>query len=80
MQDKHLHHRSALAGAVRPPSLLKVYRFWQANGTACTVKPFYGGVTLKERLRPLGSPPDERWLVALRASLTDALTINCAER
>ena len=57
------------------PSLLKVYRFWQANGTAYMVMPFYEGVTLKERLRQLGGPPDERWLMALLASLTEALTV-----
>jgi Protein kinase domain/Domain of unknown function (DUF4384) len=61
------------------PSLLKVYRFWQANGTAYMVMPFYEGVTLKERLRQMGSPPDERWLMALLASLTDALKIIHAE-
>ena len=61
------------------PSLLKVYRFWQANGTAYMVMPFYDGVTLKERLRQMGSPPDERWLMALLASLTDALKIIHAE-
>ena len=61
------------------PSLLKVYRFWQANGTAYMVMPFYEGVTLKDRLRQMGSPPDERWLMALLASLTDALKIIHAE-
>jgi len=61
------------------PSLLKVYRFWQANGTAYMVMPFYEGVTLKERLRQLDSPPDERWLLALLASLTEALKIIHAE-
>jgi hypothetical protein len=61
------------------PSLLKVYRFWQANGTAYMVMPFYEGVTLKERLRQLGGPPDERWLMALLASLTDALKVIHAE-
>ena len=62
------------------PSLLKVYRFWQANGTAYRVMPFYEGVTLRERLRQLGSPPDERWLMALLASLTDALMISHAQQ
>ena len=57
------------------PSLLKVFRFWQANGTAYMVMPFYEGVTLKERLRQLGGPPDERWLMALLASLTEALAV-----
>ena len=57
------------------PSLLKVYRFWQANGTAYMVMPFYEGVTLKERLRQLGGPPDERWLMALLASLTSTTSL-----
>ncbi len=57
------------------PSLLKVYRFWRANGTAYMVMPFYEGHTLKETLRQMGGPPDERWLTALLASLTEALAV-----
>ncbi len=57
------------------PSLLKVYRFWRANGTAYMVMAFYEGVTLKERLKQMGTPPDERWLMALLASLTEALAV-----
>ncbi len=30
------------------PSLVKVYRFWEANGTAYMVMPFYEGITLKD--------------------------------
>ena len=33
------------------PSLVKVYRFWEANGTAYMVMPFYEGITLKDELR-----------------------------
>ena len=40
-------------------SLVKVYRFWEANGTAYMVMPFYRGLTLKETLRDLGGAPDE---------------------
>ena len=61
------------------PSLLKVYRFWRANGTAYMVMPFYEGATLKETLRQMGIPPDERWLTALLASLTEALAVIHAE-
>ncbi len=61
------------------PSLLKVYRFWRANGTAYMVMPYYEGDTLKARLRQLGTPPDERWLLALLASLTEALAVIHAE-
>jgi serine/threonine protein kinase len=55
------------------PSLVKVYRFWEANGTAYMVMPFYQGPTLKKWLRELGHPPDERWLLALLAPMIDAL-------
>lgn len=55
------------------PSLLKVYRFWEANGTAYMVMPFYEGLTLKQTLKALPKPPDEAWLKALLAPLLDAL-------
>lgn len=57
------------------PSLVKVYRFWEANGTAYMVMPFYEGITLKDKLRELGAPPDEPWLMALLAPLTEALAV-----
>jgi serine/threonine protein kinase len=57
------------------PSLLKVYRFWEANGTAYMVMPFYEGVTLKGTLKDLDDPPDESWLKSLLAQLLDALEI-----
>ena len=36
------------------PSLVKVYRFWEANGTAYMVMPFYEGITLKQKLKDDG--------------------------
>jgi hypothetical protein len=57
------------------PSLVKVYRFWEANGTAYMVMPFYEGLTLKETLQKLGKPPDENWLKDLLRPLIDALAI-----
>ena len=33
------------------PSLVKVYRFWEQNGTAYMAMPFYSGITLKQRLQ-----------------------------
>src|SRR4051812_26705475 len=63
------------------PSLVKVYRFWEANGTAYMVMPFYEGRTLKDVLRELGKPPDEAWLRTLLAPLTEALaTIHAEQR
>lgn len=57
------------------PSLVKVYRFWEDNGTAYMVMPFYQGVTLKETLRTMSHPPDEAWLKHLLAQLLDALDV-----
>ncbi|CAN5681380.1 hypothetical protein BH09PSE5_BH09PSE5_12680 [soil metagenome] len=62
------------------PSLVKVYRFWEGNGTAYMAMPFYEGVTLKERLRILGGPPDEESLMKMLGSLTEALMVMHAER
>jgi serine/threonine protein kinase len=56
-------------------SLVKVYRFWEANGTAYMVMPFYEGITLKRALKDFESPPDETYLKALLAHLLDALEI-----
>ncbi|MEF7614123.1 serine/threonine-protein kinase [Aquincola sp. MAHUQ-54] len=61
------------------PSLVKVYRFWEANGTAYMVMPFYEGMTLKDKLREMGSAPDEAWLRGLLAPLTEALAVIHAE-
>jgi hypothetical protein len=57
------------------PSLVKVYRFWEANGTAFMVMPFIEGRTLKETLKTLPEPPTEAWLMALLAPLTEALLV-----
>jgi hypothetical protein len=55
------------------PSLLKVYRFWEANGTAYMAMPFYEGLTLTQTLRNRTTRPDEAWLRSLLAPLLDAL-------
>ncbi len=55
------------------PSLLKVYRFWEDNGTAYMAMPFYEGLTLTQTLRARDTPPDEAWLKTLLAPLLDAL-------
>lgn len=56
-------------------SLVKVYRFWEANGTAYMVMPYYEGETLKDALKQRGTPPDEEWLRALLAPLAEALAV-----
>ncbi|GIZ53692.1 serine/threonine-protein kinase [Noviherbaspirillum aridicola] len=66
------------------PSLVKVHRFWEANGTAYMVMPYYEGQTLKQALRDRRIRPDEPWLRMLLADLFDAIdTIhraNCYHR
>jgi hypothetical protein len=62
------------------PALVKVYRFWEANGTAYMVMPFYEGQTLKDALRALPGPPDEAWLRGLLAPLSEALKVIHAEQ
>lgn len=57
------------------PSLVKVYRFWESNGTAYTVMPFYEGKTLKQVLSDKTVQPTEDWLKRLLAPLLDALEI-----
>ena len=44
------------------PSLVRVFRFWKANGTAYMAMQYYPGQTLKEARRQMPAPPDEAWL------------------
>lgn len=57
------------------PALVKVFRFWAANGTAYMAMPLYEGGTLKQALRARDAPPDEAWLRKLLVPLLDALEL-----
>ncbi|WP_422011688.1 serine/threonine protein kinase [Roseateles sp.] len=57
------------------PSLVKVYRFWEANGTAFMVMPFIEGQTVKDTLKAMGEPPSEAWLMEMLSPLTEALLV-----
>jgi hypothetical protein len=57
------------------PSLVKVYRFWEENGTAYMVMPLYKGATLKQWLRDTGVRPSEAWLLELLRPLSAALEL-----
>lgn len=57
------------------PSLVKVYRFWESNGTAYMVMPFYKGITLKEKILNTDKLPDEKWLKDILFQMLDALNI-----
>jgi hypothetical protein len=60
------------------PSLVKVYRFWEAHGTAYMVMPYYRGLTLQQVRRDMSAPPDEAWLRRLLNPLLGAL--DCLHR
>ena len=57
------------------PSLVKVHRFWKANGTAYMVMPYYAGPTLKEARRGMSTAPGEAWLRAFLEPLLGALEL-----
>jgi hypothetical protein len=60
-------------------SLVKVYRFWEANGTAYMVMPYYRGATLRSALKDMGGPPSETWLRQMLGPLFEALETIHAE-
>lgn len=55
------------------PSLLKVYRFWEDNGTAYMVMPYLQGATLRDTRRTMDRTPDEAWLRGVLGAVLDAL-------
>lgn len=57
------------------PALVKVHRFWEAQGTAYMVMPFYEGPTLRAALASMQGAPDEAWLRALLEPLLGALEV-----
>lgn len=57
------------------PALVRVYRFWQANGTAYMAMPYYEGVTVDVARKAMAHPPDEGWLRDLLLPLLDALDV-----
>jgi Protein kinase domain/Cyclic nucleotide-binding domain len=61
------------------PSLVKVYRFWEANGTAYMVMPYYEGRTLRQTLKSMRQPPTEEWLKSLLQEVLNALDVMHAE-
>ena len=57
------------------PSLVKVYRFWEENGTAYMVMPYYEGPTLKAALTELGHVPSEAELRTWLKPILNAVTL-----
>jgi serine/threonine protein kinase len=76
---KSFINEARLLASFDHPSLVKVYRFWEANGTAYMAMPFLEGKTLRDILRARPQAPDEAWLRSVLAPLTEALSIIHAE-
>lgn len=57
------------------PSLVKVFRFWEANNTAYMVMPLYHGMTLKQARLQMRLPPTEAWLRKVLWSVLGALKV-----
>ncbi|MCA3236706.1 MAG: serine/threonine protein kinase [Curvibacter sp.] len=57
------------------PSLVKVYRFFEANNTAYMVMPLYRGITLKEARNQMSAPPSEEWLRTVLWSVLQGLRV-----
>ena len=57
------------------PALVKIFRFWEANGTAYMAMPFYEGVTLNEALITGRIDVGEQAIKTLLDQLLDALDI-----
>ena len=55
------------------PSLVKVYRFWEANNTAYMSMPLYRGVTLRQARLLMQRPPSEEWLRTVLWAILGAL-------
>lgn len=61
------------------PAVVKVHRFWEANGTAYMVMPFVHGPTLRDVRRSMRTSPTEAWLRGVLDPLLDALAMLHAE-
>jgi serine/threonine protein kinase len=57
------------------PSLVKVHRFWEGQGTAYMVMPLYVGKTLREVRLEMDHAPDEVWLRELLLPVLGALDV-----
>jgi serine/threonine protein kinase len=55
------------------PFLVRILRFWEANGTGYMVMPFYQGMLLQEAVESGRIQPNEDWIKSLLAQLFEPL-------
>ncbi|WP_194715328.1 protein kinase domain-containing protein [Noviherbaspirillum soli] len=55
------------------PFLVRIVRFWEANGTGYMVMPFYQGMLLQEAVESGRIQPNEDWIKSLLAQLFEPL-------
>jgi serine/threonine protein kinase len=76
---KSFVNEARLLGGFDHPALVKVHRFWEANGTAYMAMQFLDGRNLRDILRARRAegqpPPDEAWLLSVLEPLTEALHV-----
>ncbi|MFG6469269.1 serine/threonine protein kinase [Roseateles sp. BYS87W] len=62
------------------PSLLKVYRFWEANGTAYMAMPRLSGQNLRQARTAQPTPPPEAWVRRVFDAVLDGLAVLHAQQ
>jgi serine/threonine protein kinase len=62
-----------LLAQLNHPALVKVHRFFEANGTAYMAMELYQGEPLSKALQALNQAPDEKWLKNLLGPLLEAI-------
>ena len=67
------YNEARLLAPFNHPALVRVFRFWKANGTAYMAMQYCPGVTLAEARRRMRVAPDEAWLRAVIDPLLGAL-------
>ncbi|HKW82745.1 MAG TPA: serine/threonine-protein kinase [Burkholderiaceae bacterium] len=61
------------------PAIVKVHRYWEANGTGYMVMPYLRGPTLGQVRRSMSQAPTEEWLRSIMEPLMGALAMLHAE-
>jgi len=77
-------YEARLLARFNHPSLVKVLRFWELNGTAYMAMPYHEGPTLGAVLENLGRPANEQelrgWLTPLLDALRSMHAVSCYHR